>query len=530
MVKSGPRPGFARNTLWTWTSSALSLTTALVVTPLMIRYLGAEAYGLWILAFGVAEYYSIADFGVRSAVLKEVAVHSARGDTAALHATFDTAFVYFAAAGLLTLAASLIIAPLGPALFPEITPAMAGTFVVLLAATGVSMALAFSVTWLGAVLESVQRFDVSYRIIITANLVRVIGTIGALLLGYGLVTVVAVSVVARVIESVLVYRAFRRIFSDWRWSWAGVTRRTFRGLLGYGVFALPSNAARMLIEQGPAVIIGHQAPAQFVAYFMMPRRLLQTVMTLVYGIGAVTTSRSAQLAALGDRHALVHLAIQTNRYGLAVFMPAAVFVIIYGADVFRVWLTPEFAVRSAPMLAVFAVGIVFADASQFSASSMLYGLARHQAFSVLLVCEAVISSALVFYFARSGSVWLAAIACAAAMILNRGLLTPWLLCRYLRYPLARYLTAVIVPPVTAGLLTGLVMMICHSTWLPGRTYPHIGVAILLTSGLFLVIGGRLCVFPEHHSWVLTIIRGRAPWAEAPVRAWLGIPATTPSVA
>jgi hypothetical protein len=149
-------------------------------------------------------------------------------------------------------------------------------------------------------------------------------------------------------------------------------------------------------------------------------------------------------------------------------------------------------------------------------------------FSVLLLVEAAAASVLVFYFARAGSVWYAAIACAAAMVANRGVMTPWLLCRHLQYPLSRYFAAVLVPPVGAGLLTAIVIKVCHVTWLPGTTYLHIFVALALTSAVFLLIGGRLCVFPEHHGWVIAVIRNRAPWAESPVRMWLKIPASVPS--
>ncbi len=521
-MTSGPRPGLAANALWTWTSVAVNLVAAVVVSPLMIRRLGPEAYGLWVIAFGVTAYYSIGDLGVRSAVLKYVAHHWTLGETAALNRTLNTALVYFGGGGLCILLATLALSPLGPKVFIA-SPEMAGTFVFVLMATGAGFALTFAVSWLQAALESVQRFDVSSRIVITASLVRVIGTVVVLLLGFGLVAVVIVAVGARAFQCVLIWQAFRRHFTQWRWARADVDRATFRTLFAFSIFTLPANTGLVLIEHGPAVIIGHLLPAQFVGYFMLPRRLLQTVMDLVHGLGAVTTARSAELSARGDRDALVRLGIQANRYSLIVFLPAALFLLLYGEQVIRLWLTPEFAVHSAPVLMVFAVGYLLADASQFNSSAMLYGIAKHQLFSFLLVGEAIASVAFVYYFSTQGSLWHAAVGCSAAMFLTRGLLTPYLLCRHLRYPLARYLADVAVRPLVAGVLAGAAVWLCRSTWLPGTTVPGIVVAVLLTSTLCVLLAGRLCLFPEHYAWAVGIVRRRAPWGERPVRAWLGIP-------
>ena len=67
------RPGLAANTLWTWASVAANLAVAIFVSPLIIRRLGDEAYGLWALVFSMAEYYTLVDMGIKSAVVKYVA-------------------------------------------------------------------------------------------------------------------------------------------------------------------------------------------------------------------------------------------------------------------------------------------------------------------------------------------------------------------------------------------------------------------------------------------------------------------------
>ena len=49
------RPSFVVNTVWTWTSVAVSVATAILVPPLLIRRLGDDAYGMWALIFSTVE-------------------------------------------------------------------------------------------------------------------------------------------------------------------------------------------------------------------------------------------------------------------------------------------------------------------------------------------------------------------------------------------------------------------------------------------------------------------------------------------
>ena len=516
------RLGFAANTLWSWTSVIVTFTTALVVSPLMIKRLGAEAYGLWTIAFGVTEYYSIADLGVRSAVLKYVAHHWALGETGALNRTLNTAFVYFGVGGLLILLATAVIAPLGPKFF-NVSPEMAGMFEFVMAAIGATFALVFAMSWLNAVLESVQRFDLSYRIIIASSVVRVVGTVAVLVAGYGLSAVVMVTVGARMVQCLLVYRAFRSFFSEWRWSFAGVNKETMKRLFSFSVFTLPSNVSQIFIEHGPAVVIGHYLPAAYAGYWVMPRRLVQMGLELVHGIGSVATARAAELGAKDDRTGLVRLGVFTNRYGLLSVVPASVFLFLYGSGVFRLWLTPDFAEHSGPVLMVFAIAFLLADASQFSSSAMLFGLARHQVYSLTLVAEAAVTITLVFVFAAAGNFVDAAIGASVAMVINRGFVTPYLLCRHLGYPVTRYIADIVTRPLLVGLAAGALMWLCKVTWLPGTTYFGIGTAMALTAAICGLLGGRLCILPDHYGWVVATIRERAQWIEQPVRVWLGIP-------
>ena len=61
---------FIVNVLWNWSAVAVTIFSALILSPFIIRRLGDENYGLWALTVSLAEYYWIMDLGFRSATLK----------------------------------------------------------------------------------------------------------------------------------------------------------------------------------------------------------------------------------------------------------------------------------------------------------------------------------------------------------------------------------------------------------------------------------------------------------------------------
>lgn len=527
----GYRPGFAANTLWTWTSVAVNVAMAIFLTPLLIHRLGEEAYGLWALIFSVAEYYTLLDFGFRSAVVKYVAHHWALGEDDALNQTLNTAFLFLSAmaGGLLCL--TIVLAPLSPRFF-VISAQMRGTFAYMALITGAGWAVSLVFLCFSSCIEAIQRFDLSNRIVIAANVARVVGVLSMLQMGFGLPAVVTVAVGARLLQCLLLWRAFNRLFPQFHWSLSAVHPEAFRRLAGFSVHTVPSTIGWLLLVQGPPIVIGHVLPARFVGFYALPGRLIQSVLEFVHRLGLVTSARAAELVARHDRDGLVRLGIQSNRYALVVFMPAAVFLAVYGDKLFHVWLTPQYAALSAPLLPIFLAGTLFADAGQFNSSSMLYAMARHRVYSWALLVESLISLALIYHFARQSNLWGAASASALVMVLNRGCLTPYLLCRYLQYPVRRYIAEIAGRPALVGVLSAAMLWICRITWLPGRNLPELALAAAIGSALFFVTASRYCLLGEHRIRIIDLIGRKAPRFEKPARRWLGLQyleVSTPSI-
>ena len=67
---------FRRNALANYANSFVTLALALIVTPILVRGLGKEAYGTWVLVTSLVLYFDLLKFGFSKAAIKPSVVCS----------------------------------------------------------------------------------------------------------------------------------------------------------------------------------------------------------------------------------------------------------------------------------------------------------------------------------------------------------------------------------------------------------------------------------------------------------------------
>src|SRR5215831_11547422 len=83
------------NVLWSWTGVAASFFQGIVITRFLIRLLGEEQYGIWVLIFSILDYFWFFDLGLNSAVTNFCARYLARDEPEKINEVINTALFYF---------------------------------------------------------------------------------------------------------------------------------------------------------------------------------------------------------------------------------------------------------------------------------------------------------------------------------------------------------------------------------------------------------------------------------------------------
>ena len=503
---------FLANVMWNWLGVATNLAVGLLLSPYIIHKLGEERYGIWALIFSVLDYFWFFDLGLNTAVTNFCARYLARREPEKINEVINTALFYFSLIAMVIAGITLALAGNVEHFF-HISPAYRREFATLVTMTGVSWALCVVLHLFVSALDGFQRFDMTSRVWVATLVVRSSGYAVLLAFGFGLVEMGAVFVVVQVLGYIMNFRNFRRAFPDLRFARRYVRLATFKEIVGYGVNSFVANSSGLLLNQSGPVLIGHFLPAAFVGFFALPARLLQYAVDAVSRIGIVTRSSAADLRARGLHEDVVRLGIYSNRYSFTLFAPIAIALLVYGKEVIRLWVGPEFALRSAPLLPVFLLANGFVLAGQFNSSSILFGINRHGGYARGLLLEGILNVAGLWLVIPRFGILGAACYSSVLMLAVRGIYTPWLLCRSLDYSLPRYMWEIYMRPVVTAVPVLALAWVMKAHWIAGRNWLEVVTACALVGIVYCGLALLTCFEPGHRE----LLVGKIPVLGPPLR-------------
>jgi len=511
---------FFINVLWNWLTVGVSLFIGFYLTRYQINKLTLEQYGVWSVAFSFIDYISLFDLGFRSAIVNFLSHLRVQKDSQGMNEVVSTALAYFLAIAAVAIVLSMTVAGQGYRLF-TITAANRDNFSFLL--------MLVCLIWAGSIvsgifqasLEAFQAFGICNKIVVGTVLIRSISCLAVLYLGYGVRWLGICTLMAQMCGWVMFYFASRHMMPELKIGRRYVHAARWKEMAKYGLGSVFSNLGTLFLTNGPPLVVAHVLSVTFAGFYRVPFTLLNYMVDVIQRIGFVTAPKTAELWAQGKREQIGRLGTRLNRYCFALFLPPSIFLFIYGGALLTKWLVkPEFVSQCAPLLPVFTVAVSFAVSAQFNSSSMLFGMAKHGPFAISVIVEALLALiGMAFVLPHYGILGGACVA-ASLMIVNRGFITPLIVCRALPYSYFHYMSSIYVRPLLCGLPVIALALWMKASWLPGQTVFQLVVAaaLVMSSGLLLAL--IFCVEPEHRLMVRdTLLKklGRRPAAlEVPV--------------
>src|SRR5207248_5406429 len=86
---------FVNNVLWGWLTVGVNLIVGLVLSRYIVRKLGTERYGIWVLVFSILDYLWFFDLGLNTAVTNFCARFLATREPEKINEVINTALFYF---------------------------------------------------------------------------------------------------------------------------------------------------------------------------------------------------------------------------------------------------------------------------------------------------------------------------------------------------------------------------------------------------------------------------------------------------
>jgi O-antigen/teichoic acid export membrane protein len=327
----------ARNVAVNYGAFVTQTVLGLVVTPILLRGLGVDRFGVLSIVLILAGYLAIAELGVGTATVRKVAAVRAKGAEAQLDEIATTSvglFVILAAGGLVALA--VLTAALGHVIHQHGSDLTAARWALIFIGAAQLIALLFNVY--PALLFGSGRSDLLTSTGIVIAIGGAAGQILAAALFHSLVAVAAISAGATLLTALAVRYIARKHIAGVRLSRINFRRQLARELVGTGWRNAAIGVSAAIAVSSDVIVVGAMLSVKSAAAYGVAARGAGLVRALSTRVSDVLVPTYAHHNALGDRERIYGLLRESTTASLLIALPAAIPLICFSRSLLYLWL------------------------------------------------------------------------------------------------------------------------------------------------------------------------------------------------
>lgn len=489
------RQQFARNLTSGWSLLAVELTVAFLLTPFVIRELGAAAYGIWSLMISVIGYMGLIDIGIRGSVGRYINHYMALKDEKAVGQVVGTAIVVLSGLAAICLFASFFVAHWFSAIFPKTPPELHDAIRLCLPLMAFGLWLAFISSVLGNLLQAKEALYLNNRWNLILLLARAAATVAVLKAGLGLEGLMLVTTALSLIGFAILLRVTRRVMGAEMPRLTAFNLERLREMWRYGVASFVARTASTMANDSAPIIGMWVLGPEAVAVYSVALTLSQYARRLLDQANSAIFPSVMKTGAQRDLPALRGLYLRFMNISFAVGSLVFIGMIVFSADFLSLWVGPTYAAGG------WVAGILcFGFLMQSIASTAPLTLASLDRIGITVkigIAEAVACIVLTAALPGLFGLGLAGMALGATLprLVSNLVVYPWLAVSTMGAPLAA--------EMRAGLLRNLAMcagvalaFVAIAAVLPTQQWPGLVAAVAIVTVLHvLLLGGRYEAFP-----------------------------------
>jgi len=462
MTRGWTRPSLPRNVLLNWVSTAVTIVYSLVITPIVVRALDTELYGIWSFLNGLVVYSDLLYLGLGAALVKYIAQHHASGDLAALNRLASVVLSLLTGVGVLCLTITVVAAPFVPRLFAHpLSPPVAAAATYTCVLLGVRILTLFVESAFLCVLVGIDRTDIA-RVVTTAFTILRFGAVPLFVGGRSPLLALAVVVTASsVLECAVMARTAQIVLRGFKIQRVRPTRSELRLLYGFGLQSFFLQAAVKLISYTDTTVIGLMLGAASVALYSLPLQLIEYGRIGVNGIVAVLLPRLTALYTKGKIDEVGEAYLRTALITCLVAAFVNVNFVFLGVPFLRLWVGPQFAEPARWVLVCLGAASFFQALSTQAPVPFYQAMHRLRFPAAILSCEALVNLALSLAWApRLGIAGVALATAVPALGISFAVL-PRHLSGQLGIPFHRLVRRALLPAVLSASLHSLAFLLLN---------------------------------------------------------------------
>jgi O-antigen/teichoic acid export membrane protein len=427
-----------------------AVAVAFFLTPYIIHTIGVERYGVWALVGVITSYFGLLDFGVTTSLVKFVSEYYSKDEPTALNRVIHTSFVFYSGFGIL-------IAGLGMALMSfllrwfsvpehlmdETRPVFQLGIMIYAASNLLNM--------FAAILNGLQRMDVTNKVTVVQSFLSIAGTILFLEKGYGLIGLMLNNAIVLVAGAVMNGINLVRVLPDFKLSPFRFDLAMLSKQFKFGIQIWTAGIASLFHYQYDKLLLAHFAGLSAVAYYDVASRIVSYARELPLTLGSAIMPAASELNARDDRRNLEELYARATKYILLAGMAVGSAVILFAKPFVELWLGADFE-KTVTTIQILMVAFFF-NTLTASGYFMLNGIGQPQYGMKSSIAAALLnfslSTILMLYMGYFGVVTGTAISmvCAAIYFIM-------MVHKVIRRPIGSFWFHLLAKPLAAAVLSG----------------------------------------------------------------------------
>lgn len=376
--------GVFSNAGWNAFATFTGIAINLLLAPVLIRNLGAAAYGLLLLVWSAAGLLSVTNLGVGEATLRFVSHYIADGDAVAVNRVFRSTLAFYA---IVCGAVVLVMFVAAPALVGllKVSPGERALSTWLLRLAGVLFTLEMFSNAFRSIPMALHRYDVTSKLSVAQGVARGGGFSLLAYAGFDILYIVLWDLLVSTLVLTWLVRISRRLMPALQVapmaSGAGM-----REIFGYGVYSFLTQLFLSLYRESGKFILGNRIGPTAVAYLGTPDAIAYRIyMIVVSGIETLMPRFSASR----DTAAAQRLVVQATGAALSASVVLLTPLAALMPDFLRLWIGPEFARESARVGQILAISF-FGPAAFAPIATYFRGVGRPGIVTLVMALVGVI--------------------------------------------------------------------------------------------------------------------------------------------
>ena len=480
-----------RNVFANFVGGGLLAVMTLVITPLQIRILGMEAFGIVGFIVTLQMAFTAFDFGLSNTVTREIAADSSVGKSES-DALIRTAMTVYGIAAILLGGTLVVLAgPIARSWFnPETMEVV--ELEQSLRVIALYLAMRWPVALYVGILSGFQRMDILNVIKVAMTSVRLLGGILVLLQWRSLDAFLWWTAANAVLEVVAYDIACRRVHPGLPLR-PGFSIATVRRIWRYSASLNVLSILAVLIVQADRLVISETQTLEVLGYYSLAYTTASVVVLLIGAVSSAVFPWFTEAHEAGDPGLLKDRYSNASWAMMFVVGLAAPILIFYGHFLLALWVSEQAADSAGTATALLAAGFwVGAAVSVGYNAALAQGRPRRPL--VVGALSFVPYVAAIYLLVDRWGANGAALAWLLLQVSNAVLLVPFITRRVIGTELKPWLTRIVLPLLLlAGLAFGSLKLISVE-WLGGGFYANAATLSLATL-IYLFVGYRISPTP-----------------------------------